>query len=109
MITTDKISLLNWVSDPWGSALTWLADHTVALFRGPVVVVPDVRDMSVVEARSALARAALRFRVVEPAAAPPLAMRIVVSQEPPPGRQVRKRSVVTVFAEEQQSHRSAYA
>jgi beta-lactam-binding protein with PASTA domain len=88
----DRDEMYNWAGDPLGTSLQWIADSTVALFRGSAMVeVPDVVGSYPVQARQRLARAGLKAHVfgeIEPGYS------IVVSQNPPPGRTVQRRSTV---------------
>jgi hypothetical protein len=58
--------------------------------------VPELRDLSIAEAREALTRAGLRMTVVQQAAGAEPASGRVLSQDPPPWRAVRRRHKVTV-------------
>lgn len=84
--------MYNWAGDPLGTSLQWIADRTVAVFRWSArVEVPDVVGSYPVQARQRLARAGLKAQVfgdIEPGSS------IVVSQNPPPGRIVRRKSTV---------------
>jgi len=88
----DRDEMYNWAGDPLGTSLQWIADRTVAMFRWSATVeVPDVVGSNTVQARQRLARAGLKARVfgdIEPGYG------IVVSQNPPPGRTVQRKSTV---------------
>jgi PASTA domain len=62
----------------------------------PWTTVPELRDLSMAEAKDALARAGLRMTVVCEAARADVTAGRVVSQDPPAWRAARRRHRVTV-------------
>ncbi len=106
----DRDTLLNWVGDPWGSAAEWMANNLVRFSHlGTSTTVPDLSGMFVAQARTALARAGLRMKVIEPPGLTGVGL-IVVSQDPAAGATVRPRARVTVYVEQSSAtDRPAYA
>jgi beta-lactam-binding protein with PASTA domain len=97
----DRDTLLNWVGDPVGSTVEWIADNVTRLSRqGTSTTVPDLNGTFVAQARSLLTRADLRMKVVEPSGRGGVGQ-IVVRQDPPAGRSVRPRTKVTVYVEQE--------
>jgi len=96
----DRDTLLNWVGDPAGSTVEWIADNVVRLSRrGTSTTVPDLNGMFVAQARSLLTRADLRMKVIESGRRGGVGQ-IVVRQDPPAGRGVRPRTKVTFYVEQ---------
>lgn len=96
----DKTTLFNWIGDPWGSAFDWIADNLARQSRPAIsATVPELHGMFVPEARSTLARAGLRIKVIEPAthAGP---AQVIVRQEPAAGLSAKPGTTVTVYVEQ---------